>query len=156
MSLESKGFTSTQNISEEATQQKKLPKIAARYIEVEQFKDSDHHKGYFCYNCAYFVKPHHCAIVTDEGMDILGRSSGSIAPHGLCSMWIPNEKEIHGTSSHRGTAAAASEAAASTSSKSDESTPGVSARFSCEICSDSFASREELRQHTKDKHSRTT
>ena len=132
---------------------KKLPKIAARYIEVEQFKDSDHHKGYFCYNCAYFVKPHHCAIVTDEGMDILGRSSGIIAPHGLCSMWIPNEKEIHGTSSHRGTAA--SEAAASTS-KSDESTPGVSAKFSCETCSDSFASREELRQHTKDKHSRTT
>jgi hypothetical protein len=157
MSIESKSFMSTQNISEEATQQKKLPKIAARYIELEQFKDSDHHKGYFCYNCAYFVKPHHCSIVTDEGVDILGRSSGIIAPHGLCSMWIPNEKEIHGTSSHGGgTGAATSEAAASISSKSDESTPGVSARFSCEICSDSFTSREELRQHTKDKHSRTT
>jgi hypothetical protein len=36
---------STQNIPEEATQQKKLPKIAARYVEVEQFKDSDHIKG---------------------------------------------------------------------------------------------------------------
>lgn len=157
MSIESKSFMSTQNISEEATQQKKLPKIAARYIELEQFKDSDHHKGYFCYNCAYFVKPHHCSIVTDEGVDILGRSSGIIAPHGLCSMWIPNEKEIHGTSSHGGgTGAATSEAAASISSKSDESTPGVSAKFSCEICSDSFTSREELRQHTKDKHSRTT
>jgi hypothetical protein len=157
MSIESKSFMSTQNISEEATQQKKLPKIAARYIELEQFKDSDHHKGYFCYNCAYFVKPHHCTIVTDEGLDILGRSSGIIASHGLCSMWIPNEKEIHGTSSHGGgTGAAASEAAASISSKSDESTPGVSAKFSCEICSDSFTSREELRQHTKDKHSRTT
>lgn len=157
MSIEAKSFMSTQNISEEATQQKKLPKIAARYIELEQFKDSDHHKGYFCYNCAYFVKPHHCAIVTDEGVDIMGRSSGIIAPHGLCSMWIPNEKEIHGTSSHGGgTGAAVSEAAASISSKSDESTPGVSAKFSCEICSDSFTSREELRQHTKDKHSRTT
>lgn len=157
MSIESKSFMSTQNISEEATQQKKLPKIAARYIELEQFKDSDHHKGYFCYNCAYFVKPHHCSIVTDEGVDILGRSSGIIAPHGLCSMWIPNEKEIHGTSSHGGgTGAATSEAAASISSKSDESTPGVSAKFSCEICSDSFTSREELRQHTKDKHSRAT
>jgi hypothetical protein len=156
MSLESKNFMSTQNISEEATQQKKLPKIAARYIELEQFRDSDLHKGYFCYNCAYFVKPHHCAIVTDEGMDILGSSSGIIAPHGLCSMWIPNEKEIHGASAHRGTSADANEAAAPISSKSDESTPGVSAKFSCEICGDSFTSRDELRQHTKDKHSRTT
>ena len=156
MSLESKSFMSTQNISEEATQQKKLPKIGARYIELEQFKDSDHHKGYFCYNCAYFVKPHNCAIVTDEGMDILGRSSGIIAPHGLCSMWIPNEKEIHGISSHGGTGTVVNEAAASISSKSEESTPGVSAKFSCETCGDSFASREELRQHTKDKHSRTT
>src|SRR5919106_2504677 len=137
MSNSSQNFSSSQKIPHEATQQKKLTKIAARYVEVEQFKDSDHHKGYFCYNCTYFVKPHHCAIVTDEGMDILGHSSGIIAPHGLCSVWIPNEKEIHGTSSHGGTGAAASEAA-SISSKSKESTPGVSASFSCEICSDSF------------------
>jgi hypothetical protein len=155
MSRESESFMSTQNIPQEATQQKKLPKIAARYMEVEQFKDSDHHRGYFCYNCAYFVKPHHCAIVTDEGMDILGHSSGIIAPHGLCSIWIPNEKEIHGTSSHTGTGTAAT-AAASISSKSEESTPGVSTSFSCEICSASFASREELREHTKDKHSKIT
>jgi hypothetical protein len=88
-------------------------------------------------------------------MDILGHSSGIIAPHGLCSVWIPNEKEIHGTSSHGETGAAASEAA-SISSKSKESTPGVSASFSCETCSASFTSREELKQHTKDKHSRAT
>src|ERR687891_1171639 len=118
MSNSSQNFSSSQKIPHEATQQKKLTKIAARYIELEQFKDSDHHKGYFCYNCTYFVKPHHCAIVTDEGMDILGRSSGVIAPHGLCSLWMPNEKEIH-----------ASDAAArgGGNSKSDESTPGVSA-----------------------------
>ena len=151
MSRETENFKSTQNIPQEATQQKKLPKIAARYMEVEQFKDSDHHKGYFCYNCEYFVKPHHCAIVTDEGMDTMGHSSGVIAPHGLCSLWMPNEKEIHGDSSDR---RAGTEA--SPKSVSEESTPGVSASFSCEICNKSFASREELRQHTIDSHSKTT
>ena len=45
MSRESESFMSSQNISQEATQQKKLPKIAARCVELEQFKDSDHHKG---------------------------------------------------------------------------------------------------------------
>jgi hypothetical protein len=52
------------------------------------------HTGYFCYNCTYFMKPHHCYIVTDEGLDIKGSSSGMIAPHGICSLWMPNEKEI--------------------------------------------------------------
>ena len=140
MSRESENFKSTQNIPQEATQQKKLPKIAARYIEVEEFKDSDHHHGYFCYNCVYFVKPHHCAIVTDEGMDTLGRSSGVIAPHGLCSLWMPNKNEIHGDSSYTRAGTGAS-----LKSESEESTHGVSASFSCEICSNSFASREELR-----------
>ena len=150
MSTEPESFKSTQNIPQEATQQKKLPKIAARYMEVEQFKDSDHHKGYFCYNCAYFVKPHHCAIVTDEGMDTMGHSSGVIAPHGLCSLWMPNQKEIHGDSSYGG-----SGTEASLKNVADESTPGVSASFSCEICKESFQSRGELRQHTIDKHSKT-
>lgn len=139
----SHNFSSTQNISQEATEQKKLTKVAARYIELEQFKDSDHHKGYFCYNCLYFVKPDHCAIVTDEGMDILGRSSGVIAPHGLCSLWMPNQEEIHGSGAARGGG-----------SKSDESTPGVSANFSCDFCNKAFSSREELKQHSTQEHSR--
>ena len=151
MSTEPENFKSTQNIPQEATQQKKLPKIAARYMEIEQFKDSDHHKGYFCYNCTYFVKPHHCAIVTDEGMDTMGYSSGVIAPHGLCSLWMPNQREIHGDSSHRGTGTEVS-----SKNMAEESTPGVSASFSCEICKESFQSRGELRQHTIDKHSKTT
>ena len=151
MSTEPESFKSTQNIPQEATQQKKLPKIAARYMEVEQFRDSDHHKGYFCYNCAYFVKPHHCAIVTDEGMDTMGQSSGVIAPHGLCSLWMPNQKEIGGDSSIGG-----SDTEASLKNVAEESTPSVSASFSCEICKESFQSRGELRQHTIDKHSKTT
>jgi hypothetical protein len=35
---------STQNIPQEATKLNKLPKVtAARYMEMEQFKDSEHH-----------------------------------------------------------------------------------------------------------------
>ena len=103
MSKDSQSFRSSQNIPQEATQQKKLTKVGARYVEIEEFKDSDHHKGYFCYNCTYFVKPHHCAIVTDEGMDILGHPSAIIAPHGICSIWVPNKYEIHGPSlQHQG------------------------------------------------------
>ncbi len=82
-------------------------------------------------------------------MDTLGRSSGVIAPHGLCSLWMPNKKEIHGGSSYRGAGTEAS-----IKSVSEESTPGVSASFSCEICNESFASRGELRQHTIDSHHR--
>ena len=55
-------------------------------------------------------------------MDILGRSSGVIAPQGLCSLWMPNKKEIHGDSSYRGAGTEAS-----LKSESEESTPGVSA-----------------------------
>ena len=85
---------STQNIPQEATKLKKLAKATARYMEMEQFKDSDHHTGYFCYNCIYFMKPNHCAIVTDEGADVYDKTSGEIAPHGICALWEPNQKEM--------------------------------------------------------------
>jgi hypothetical protein len=143
VSKDSQSFGSSQNISQEATQQRKLTKVGARYIEIREFKDSDHHKGYFCYNCTYFVKPHHCAIVTEEGMDILGHFSGVIAPHGICSIWVPNRDEIHSTSSSSPAGA-----------KSDESTTGVSAQFSCDFCNKTFSSREELKQHSTQEHSK--
>jgi hypothetical protein len=85
---------STQNIPQEATKLKKLAKATARYMEMEEFKDSDHHTGYFCYNCIYFMKPNHCAIVTDEGPDVYGQSSDEIAPHGICALWEPNKEEM--------------------------------------------------------------
>jgi hypothetical protein len=40
------------------------------------------------------MKPNHCAIVTDGGPDVYGKSSGEIARHGICSLWEPNEKEM--------------------------------------------------------------
>jgi hypothetical protein len=48
-------------------------------MEMDQFSDSDHHTGYFCYNCIYSMRPHHCAIVTDEGEDVNSRSSDVVA-----------------------------------------------------------------------------
>jgi hypothetical protein len=45
-------------------------------------------------------------------------------------------------------------AAGTMSSKSDESTPLVSAQFSCEFCNKTYKSREELKQHTTQEHSK--
>jgi hypothetical protein len=87
-------FISTQKIPQEATNLNKLTKACSGYVEIASFKNSDTHKGYFCYNCIYFMEPNHCAIVTDEGQDIDGNVSNVIAPYGVCSIWTPNEKEI--------------------------------------------------------------
>ena len=86
------------------------------------------------------MKPNHCAIVTDEGADIYEKTSGEIAPHGICALWEPNENEIHSTTNSdiRG--------------KSDESATNVSASFSCEMCDQKFNSRQELKQQTVQKH----
>ena len=91
---------STQNISQQATKLKKLAKTAARYMEMEEFKDSDHHTGYFCYNCIYFIKPNHCAIVTVEGPDVYGSTSGQTASYGICALWESNKKRYAKTHLH--------------------------------------------------------
>jgi hypothetical protein len=31
--------------------------------------------------------------VEDTGPDVNGRESGIIAPHGVCTLWDPNERE---------------------------------------------------------------
>jgi hypothetical protein len=56
---------------------------------------------------------------------------------------MPNVEEIHGSG-----------AAVRAGGKSDESTPGISANFSCDFCNKAFSSREEFRQHTTQEHSR--
>ena len=90
----SSNFSSTQKIPQEATQHSKLTKVTSGYMEIDEFKDADTHRGYFCYNCEYFIKPEHCLIVTDEGQDLDGNVSGKILPYAVCSLWTPNEKEI--------------------------------------------------------------
>lgn len=93
MSMKS-NFMSTQKIPKEALDLNKLSKVSSGYVEISAFENSDTHKGYFCYNCIYFLKPNHCAIVTDEGQDLDGNVSNEIVPYGVCSLWTPNEKEI--------------------------------------------------------------
>jgi len=77
-----------------ATNKPKLRKLVAGYLEIDQFKDPNvQTRGYFCYNCIYFIKENHCAIVEDSGPDVNEKESGIIAPHGTCWLWTPNEKE---------------------------------------------------------------
>ena len=139
MSTDFQRLSSSQNLSQ-ATQQKKVTKVGTKDIQLDEFKDSDHHKGYLCYDCVYFVKPHHCAIVTDEGIDIQDNISGVITPHGLCSIWTQNKEEIHGDATSREFSAATA-AEVSTSGLSDKSTLGISG-FSCGFCDKTFNSRE--------------
>jgi hypothetical protein len=71
----------------------KLSKVKSGYLEINFFKNADLSVGYFCYNCTYFIKPNHCAIVEDAGPDVDGQQSGIIAPHGVCTLWEANPAE---------------------------------------------------------------
>jgi hypothetical protein len=72
----------------------KLSKATSGYLEIDMFKNSDLKTGYFCYDCKYFVKENQCAIVEDSGPDVNGKESGTIAPHGVCTLWSPNEEAL--------------------------------------------------------------
>lgn len=76
---------------------KKLSKLTAGYVALEEFKDSDHHKGFFCYNCIYWIDMSggKCMIVDDKGPDLLGNVSDVIAPHGCCKVYEPDFDEIN-------------------------------------------------------------
>ena len=70
----------------------KLSKATSGYVEINNFKNSDLNAGYFCKNCIYFINSNECAIVTSSGPDVNSQESGIIAPHGLCTLWYPNEE----------------------------------------------------------------
>ena len=42
----SSNFSSTQKIPQDASQHNKLTKVISGYVEIDEFKDSDTHKGY--------------------------------------------------------------------------------------------------------------
>lgn len=75
----------------------KQSKLKAGYIERNEFKNSNLHKGFFCYNCIYWIDMSggKCMIVDDKGPDLFGNRSEVIAPHGCCSVYEPDFDEIH-------------------------------------------------------------
>jgi hypothetical protein len=81
-----------ENIATEK-QYPKLSKASSGYLEIEHFKNADLHTGYFCYNCTYFIKDNHCAIVEGTGPDVNGKESAIIESYGVCTLWAPNEEE---------------------------------------------------------------
>lgn len=73
----------------------KLSKATSGYLEIENFKKSDLSTGYFCNDCLYFIENDDCAIVRQQGPDVNGEQSGVIAPHGICTLWAPNETKAN-------------------------------------------------------------
>ena len=76
-----------------------------------------------------------------------GRDLGS-------AKWTLNGKIVWTTELHKTGEIDGRGASISKGVMSDESTPGVSASFSCDFCNKGFSSREELKQHTRQEHSR--
>lgn len=79
----------------------KQSKLKAAYLERKEFKDSDLHKGFFCYNCIYWIDSMggKCMIVDDKGPDIFGNVTEVIAAHGCCNGYEPNYKKLGETTS---------------------------------------------------------
>ncbi len=78
------------------TKFQKQSKLKTAYLEREEFRDSDLHKGTFCYNCIYWMDMSggKCMIVEDTGPDIFGNESGVISAHGCCNGYEPNYDKI--------------------------------------------------------------
>jgi hypothetical protein len=79
------------------TKFQKQTKLKAGYIEREEFKNSNLQKGFFCYNCIYWIDMSggKCMIVENKGPDLFGNESNVIAPHGCCSLYEPDFDEIN-------------------------------------------------------------
>jgi High potential iron-sulfur protein len=84
------------DVVENITKARKASKLKTAYIERDEFKDSDLHKGYFCYNCTFWLDTMggRCMIVKEKGPDVFGKVSDVIAPHGWCNAYEPNQDKI--------------------------------------------------------------
>ncbi len=90
-------FEKAGDIVGNVTKFKKQSKLKAGYVERDEFKDSNLHKGFFCSNCIYWIDMTggKCMIVDDKGSDLFGNISNVIAPHGCCSGYEPNFDAIN-------------------------------------------------------------
>ena len=75
----------------------KFSKLKSGYIERDEFKNSNLQKGFFCYNCIYWIDlgGGKCMLVDNKGPDSFGKVSEVIAPHGCCSLYEPDYDEIN-------------------------------------------------------------
>ena len=63
----------------------KLSKATSGYLEIPYFENANLNAGYFCNDCIYYMKEgNECAIVKNDGPDVNGKESGTIAPYGIC------------------------------------------------------------------------
>ncbi len=58
----------TQNIPQEVTKLNKLQKITARYMEMQQFKDSVTIQNVSDITAKYILKPDHCSITMEKAL----------------------------------------------------------------------------------------
>jgi hypothetical protein len=79
------------------TKFQKQSKLKAGYVERDEFKNSNLQRGFFCYNCIYWINMSggKCMIVNNNGPDSFGKVSDLIAPHGCCSLYEPDYDEIN-------------------------------------------------------------
>jgi hypothetical protein len=90
-------FEKASDIVDNTTKFQKQSKLKAGYVERDEFKDSNFHKVFFCYNCIYWIDMSggKCMIVDDKGPDSFGKVSDVIAPHGCCNGYEPDYDEIN-------------------------------------------------------------
>ena len=90
-------FEKAADIFGNVTKFQKLTKLRSCYVEHDEFRDSDLHKGFFCYNCIYWMDMDggRCMIVDNKGSDTFGNISDVIAPHGCCNGYVPNLDKIN-------------------------------------------------------------
>ena len=69
------------------TKFQKQSKLKSGYLERDEFKAFNLKKGFFCYNCIYWINMigEKCMIIDDKGPDVFGNVSNVIEPYACCN-----------------------------------------------------------------------